>query len=183
NVIYDAAGLCLDSSGEAPCSAQFCKECCSAVRKGKTPPLALANHNYVGAVPSVLQGLTIAEEMMISKCRAKCFILHLREEAVNIPNAQRGLKGNIIIFPQRTSSILDILPPALEDVVTPICVLFVGSCPPTQEWLRKNARPLIVRREKIRSALMWLQEHNDLYRDVNIDSQRLASLSEEDVLP
>ncbi|KAG1727363.1 uncharacterized protein EDB91DRAFT_1006674, partial [Suillus paluster] len=120
---------------------------------------------------------------MIAMCRAKCFILHLCEETDNIPNAQRGLKGNIIIFPQRTSSVLDMLPPPMEDVVTPICILFVGSRPLTVEWMRQHARPLIVRREKVRSALLWLQEHNHLYRDVVINQQRLASLSDEDVLP
>ncbi|KAG1841197.1 hypothetical protein C8R48DRAFT_620406 [Suillus tomentosus] len=120
---------------------------------------------------------------MIAKCRAKCFILHLREESESIPNAQRGLKGNIIVFPQRTSPILDMLPPPMQDVVTPICVLFVGSSPPTPDWLRQHARPLVVRREKIRDALLWLQEHNYLYRDVVIDQERIASLDDEHVLP
>ncbi|KAG1734237.1 uncharacterized protein EDB91DRAFT_1000979, partial [Suillus paluster] len=120
---------------------------------------------------------------MIAKCRAKCFILHLCEESERIPNAQRGLKGNIIVFPQRTSPILDMLPPPMDDIVMPICVLFVGSSPPTPEWLRQHARPLVVRREKIRDALLWLQEHNHLYHDVVIDQERLTSPDDKHVLP
>ncbi|KAG1795869.1 hypothetical protein EV424DRAFT_1275421, partial [Suillus variegatus] len=120
---------------------------------------------------------------MIALCRAKCFILHLREESCNVPNAQRGLKGNVIIFPQRPSKVLEVLPPSIEDVLTPICVLFVGSSPPTIDWLRRHAKPLIVRREKVRSALLWLREHNVLYSDVLIDHDFLDSLSEEDILP
>ncbi|KIK33490.1 hypothetical protein CY34DRAFT_99502, partial [Suillus luteus UH-Slu-Lm8-n1] len=120
---------------------------------------------------------------MIALCRAKCFILHLREESCNIPNAQRGLKGNIIIFPQRPSKVLETLPPSVEEVVTPICVLFVGSSPPTSDWLRKHAKPLIVRREKVRSALVWLLDNNPLYCDVEIDHARLDHMGEEDILP
>ncbi|KAG1808504.1 hypothetical protein EV424DRAFT_1271787, partial [Suillus variegatus] len=94
-----------------------------------------------------------------------------------------GLKGNVIIFPQRPSKVLETLPPSIEDVLTPICVLFVGSSPPTIDWLRKHAKPLIVRREKVRSALVWLCEHNVLYSDVLIDHDCLDSMSEEDILP
>jgi hypothetical protein len=42
---------------------------------------------------------------------------------------------------------------------------------------------LIVRREKIRNALRWLQQHNYLYHDIDIDHERLASLDDEDILP
>jgi hypothetical protein len=143
----------------------------------------LANHNYIGQIPGELEGLTIAKEMMIVKCHVKCFILHLHEETDSIPNAQHGLKGDVIIFPQKTSPILMKLPPPVENVVTPICVLFVGSHSLTPEWLRQHARPLIVRREKIRNALRWLQQHNYLYHDINIDNERLASLDDEDILP
>ncbi|KAG1893612.1 uncharacterized protein F5891DRAFT_1131202 [Suillus fuscotomentosus] len=120
---------------------------------------------------------------MIALCRAKCFILHLREESCNIPNAQRGLKGNVIIFPQRPSKVLETLPPSIEDVLTPIWVLFVGSSPPTTNWLRKHAKPLIVHKEKVQSALVWLCEHNVLYSDMLIDHDCLDLMSEEDILP
>lgn len=183
NFLYRDKGFCSDLDERKVYSAKFCKECGSAVCKGKTPPLVLANYNYMGVIPSAHQGLTIAEEMMIAKCRAKCFILHLHEENESIPNAQHGLKGNIIVFPQCTSPILDMLPPPMEDVVTPICVLFVGSSPPTPNWLRQHAHLLIVRREKIRDMLLWLQEHNYLYCDVIIDQERIGSLDDKHVLP
>ncbi|KAG1850153.1 hypothetical protein F4604DRAFT_1593031, partial [Suillus subluteus] len=120
---------------------------------------------------------------MIALCRAKCFILHLWEESCHIPNAQRGLKGNVIVFLQHPSKLLEVLPPPVEEVVTPICVLFVGSSPPTVEWLRNHVKPLIVRRKKVRSALIWLREHNALYADVNIDHGHLDLMGEQDILP
>lgn len=184
DIMYENEGMLLDcEEAGRPIGGYFCKGCFSAINRGKTPALALANHNFIGTLPSALQSLTIAEEMMIALCRAKCFIMHLKEELCDIPNAQRGMKGNVIVFPQRPSRVLDILPPPIEDVVTPICVLFVGSSPPSNEWLRKHAKPLIVRREKVRTALLWLCKHNILYSDVAIDHERLDLLSEEDVLP
>ncbi|KZS90830.1 hypothetical protein SISNIDRAFT_475274 [Sistotremastrum niveocremeum HHB9708] len=118
---------------------------------------------------------------MISRCRAKSWIIHLKEdgELSNISFTQRGMKGNIIVFPQRPDRLLDILPPSVDDIITPICVVFVGSCKPSKVWLKNNAKPLVVRREKVRRALQWLQRNNPLYSDVRIDHELLNSLEPE----
>jgi hypothetical protein len=68
-------------------------------------------------------------------------------------------------------------------VITSICVVFVGSKPPTPEWLKEKARPLIVCKEKVQKALQWLKIHNHLYVDVLIDQQALDSLPASDILP
>ncbi|KAG2738044.1 hypothetical protein P692DRAFT_20851727 [Suillus brevipes Sb2] len=122
---------------------------------------------------------------MIARCRAKCWVVHLKEDNSNLqlPYSQRGVKGHIIIYPQNPSAIVQVLPPSLEEVVTLICVLFVGSSPPTQEWLRTKASPLIVRRERVRDALRWLSLHNRLYKDVRIDHDSLDKLETEQLLP
>ncbi|KAJ7754880.1 hypothetical protein B0H16DRAFT_1662829 [Mycena metata] len=122
---------------------------------------------------------------MIALCRAKCWIIQLREEdsASSVPFAQRGVRGHIIVYPQRPSAIAKTLPPSLSDVTTPICVVFVGSQPPTAEWLQKKATPLIVRKERVLGALNWLKIHNHLYRDVLIDKKELDSLPDETILP
>ncbi|KAH7917508.1 hypothetical protein BV22DRAFT_1108556 [Leucogyrophana mollusca] len=122
---------------------------------------------------------------MIARCRAKSWIIQLREETNNamLPNVQRGMKGHIIVYPQQPSDLAKMLPPSLEDVVTPICVLFVGSSPPTAEWLRNSARPLVVRKEKVRAALVWLKRHNRHYKDIAINHTMLNSLEEEQILP
>ena len=66
-----------------------------------------------------------------------------------MPDTQRGIRGHIIIYPQPTSEIINLLPPSVEDIITPVCVLFVRSTPPTTEWLREKAKPLCIQREKI----------------------------------
>ncbi|KAJ7450649.1 hypothetical protein B0H11DRAFT_1646510, partial [Mycena galericulata] len=107
---------------------------------------------------------------MIARCRSKCWIIQMRElEDRGYPNVQRGFKGHIIVYPQRPSALATTLPPSIEDITTPICVVFVGSNPPSLEWLQTKARPLIVRKEKVMNALDWLSIHNHLYKDVFID--------------
>ncbi|KAJ7020414.1 hypothetical protein C8F04DRAFT_884572, partial [Mycena alexandri] len=123
---------------------------------------------------------------MIALCRAKCWIIQLREDNGSedfLPFAQRGVRGHVIVYPQKPSSIAKTLPPSIADVTTPICVVFVGSNPPTAEWLKEKATPLIVRKERVLDALTWLKRHNTLYRDVLIDATELSRLPEETILP
>ena len=86
------------------------------------------------------------------------------------------MRGHIVIHPQHPEKIETVLPLTMDEACTPICVIFVGSRTPNREWLKKNAKPLIVRREKVRAALMWLKTHNPLYRNIIIESNRIDSL-------
>ncbi|KAI1782008.1 hypothetical protein LXA43DRAFT_907044, partial [Ganoderma leucocontextum] len=172
---------------------QLCGDCGSAVRRNKIPPLAVANYNFLGEVPLELRELTFIEEQIVALSRAKCCIIHMKQDgepASNLdsegsrrPNAQRGFKGHIVIYPQRPGEVAQALPPPLADLVTPVCVIFVGSNAPSLDWLRKKAKPLIVRREKIRAALQWLKDHNVLYKDIRIDDDHLNTLPDDDILP
>ncbi|TCD59755.1 hypothetical protein EIP91_011575, partial [Steccherinum ochraceum] len=159
-------------------------ECHNCLRRNVVPPLSLANRNYLGPVPPELEDLTFIEEAMIALCRAKSCIVQLSDVSGNgLPNKQRGMKGNIIIYPQHPERLATVLPPTIDEVVAPICVIFVGSSPPTAEWLLKKAKPLTVRRDKIRAALLWLKQHNPLYHSFTIDEARIATLPEHGVLP
>ena len=180
-----AKGLLLDKRGVEKDTLSFCTDCSAYVQKGKTPPLSLANNLLLGDIPPELQDLTVVEESVIARCRAKVCIIQLRAEDsdITLPNTQRGMRGHIVIFPQKPDALLHILPPSMEDICTPICVVFIGSQHPTQEWLRRYAKPLIVRRERIRSALLWLKAHNNLYRNIVIDEQSLNTFPTNDVLP
>jgi hypothetical protein len=75
------------------------------------------------------------------------------------------------------------LPPSIEEIVSPICVIFVGSSPPSPEWLRNKAKPLAVHADKVRQALIWLKNHNSLYSHIDIDHNTLDSLPENGILP
>ena len=137
DVILDPAGVHL-VHGSDDILLTLCKPCKLSIRTGRVPPLSLANHMVLGEIPAQLKDLTIVEEAMIARCRAKCWIVQLKEENAEIgssPSAQHAVKGHVIIYPQRPSAIASILPPPIDEISTPICVIFVGSSPPTDEWL------------------------------------------------
>ena len=180
-----ARGVLLDRRGIDQDTLSFCKDCFSFIKKGKTPALSLANHLLLGDVPPELRDLTVVEECIIPHCRAKSCIIQLKAEETDtvLPNTQRGMRGHVVIYPQKPEELLNVLPPSLEDVCTPICVVFIGSQRPSQDWLQKHAKPLIVRQERVRAALVWLKAHNILYRNITINEHSLSALPDNGVLP
>src|ERR1700722_8524980 len=158
----------------------FCNHCYSSIKNNKLPALSLANRLYLGDIPDELADLTVVEQSVIARCRATCYIIKLKEENshLELSTSQRGFKGHVIVYPQDPSAIAQKLPPAMEEIVPPICVLFVGSNVPTEQWLKEHAKPLAVRPAKIRQALIWLRDHNRLYKDIEIDENVLHSMDE-----
>ena len=162
-----------------------CSSCWSSLQRSHVPNLALANDTYLGDVPVELQELTFVEELMIGLCRAKCCIFQLtenRSEGIS-PISQSAFRGHVIIYPQNPSSVASFLPPSIEDITSLICILFIGSSKPTLKWLHDRARPLAVRAQKVRSALLWLKKNNALYHNILLNESVLSSLPEKIVVP
>ncbi|KAF8240946.1 hypothetical protein L208DRAFT_1230410, partial [Tricholoma matsutake] len=148
------------------------------------PHCALANHTFLGEVPSELQDLTFIEESAIALCRAKAYIIQLKGDMidrVNLPN----LRGwdHVIIYPQKANVVTKRLPPSIQDIVTPICVLFIGASAPSKEWLQKKARLLTMCGDRVHAALLWLKQHNPLYQDIKLDKDVLGELEHTTFLP
>ncbi|KAJ7482097.1 hypothetical protein B0H11DRAFT_1702953 [Mycena galericulata] len=122
---------------------------------------------------------------MIARCRAKCWIIQLKEEGdYSTPITQRGVRGHVIVHPQKLSAIAKVLDPSVEEVITtPSYIILAGSSPPSSEWLQKKAKPLTVRKDKVLSALAWLSTHNPLYKDVEIGTSVFDGLPDETILP
>ena len=114
----------------------LCGQCWGCLKKERMPDLSLANHLFLGDVPTKLRDLTMVEEAMITHCRAKLWIIQLQEQ-VGAPaqNAQHGMCGHVIVYPQEPDKVVNLLPPSIEDVVNLICIIFVGSSQPLKEWL------------------------------------------------
>ena len=154
----------------------------------RLPDYALANDLFFGDIPKELQDLTVVEEAMIARRRSKSCILYLKENDDSIgperksTNRQRGVRGHFIVFPSYPERVSRLLPATMDDITRYICVVFVGSCRPSKDWLKQKAKPLLVRREKVRAALIWLKEHNPLYEDVVINHEFLDTL-EDDFIP
>jgi len=73
--------------------------------------------------------------------------------------------------------------PSIEDVCKLICVVFIGSQKPSQEWLCTKARPLIVRQQRVHQALLWLKHYNPFYQHITINENSLHEFPEDDILP
>ncbi|KAG1848266.1 hypothetical protein F4604DRAFT_1813097, partial [Suillus subluteus] len=106
DLMVDPAGVRQSDTGKF--QLLLCGLCRKKLNKGKRPALSLVNRTFLGDVPDELKDLTVVEEAMIARCRAKCWIVQLKEENQDLQ-----------------------LSPPVADIITPICVIFVGSCPPT----------------------------------------------------
>ena len=51
------------------------------------------------------------------------------------------------------------------------------------QWIREHAKPLVVRANVVRRALIWLKEHNPLYAEVQLNHEVLNSIEEQGGLP
>jgi hypothetical protein len=159
DILLDPAGV-VELEGDEDVMLRLCNPCSRSLQKNKLPRFALANHMFIGLVPEALKDLTPIKESMVALCQAKCWIVQLKRiddpDDIVAPNLQRGLRGHVIIYPQQPEQIATKLPPSIEDVATTVCVLFIGSLRPTQEWLEKHAKLLAVRADRVRRALVWL---------------------------
>ena len=183
NVLLSPDGV--KSNHDGTYRLELCTSCLHSLQRNMIPKHALANRLYVGPIPDELSDLTMVKECMIARARAKSWIVKLQETETDSasPTAQRGLKGHTIIYPQQPDKLTTVLPPAIDESLTFICIIFVGNSTLTKEWLRAKAKPLVVRREKVHKALIWLKTNNPLYEDIDINRENLHALPEEDVLP
>ncbi|KAF8317808.1 hypothetical protein F5887DRAFT_906295 [Amanita rubescens] len=122
---------------------------------------------------------------MIALCRARCIMVQLKtmHGGGNSGNAQCAYRGHTIFHQQDIGQLATILPPSIEDILAPICVLFIGSHKPSLDWIRRHAKPFVVRANVVRKALQWLIENNPLYSAVSMNHNVLHHIKREGGLP
>ncbi|KAF6748786.1 hypothetical protein DFP72DRAFT_792732, partial [Ephemerocybe angulata] len=122
---------------------------------------------------------------MIARCRSKVWGDPSSEDnedgETSRATEQHAFRGNIVIYPQDPSAVAATLPPNLQELSNPMVVVFVGTHPPTQDWLKKKAKPLCIRPHRVRLALEWLKSNNHLYEDIEIDYDILNSIQEDEI--
>ncbi|KAF8975734.1 hypothetical protein BDQ17DRAFT_1395225 [Cyathus striatus] len=110
---------------------------------------------------------------MIAWCHAKSLIVQLQQndQSLELPTVQKGVKGYVIIYPQCPMDLLNILPPTIDDIVTHICVIFIGSSHPSQDWLQNKAKPLIIRKKRCRLlSIKYSNDSNDFNNEIQSSS-------------
>ncbi|KAF9038749.1 hypothetical protein BJ165DRAFT_1352579, partial [Panaeolus papilionaceus] len=144
----------------------ICIECYKCVCNNKMPKNALANGLWIGSVPEVLQNLTFAEKMMISKIRHnRCL--------VTVASGRSKLRANVIMFENPIGKVYNMLPPSRAELDEIIAFLFVGSAQPTDEELKRT--PMLVRRNVVYNALTWLKLNHKDYAELSISMENLNS--------
>ncbi|PPR07084.1 hypothetical protein CVT24_010921 [Panaeolus cyanescens] len=152
--------------------SSVCPECCTALKKGRRPRLALANNLWLGEVPDQLKGLTWAEQAVIARVRHNRCV-------VRISSGHSKMIGNVIAFEHPTMKVYDILPPSVDELNDVLAVIFTGMEPPTPEDLKRT--PVLVRRQVILDALLWLKLNHKDYKYITIDHDTLATYPEEGI--
>ncbi|KAJ6602014.1 hypothetical protein DFH09DRAFT_900135, partial [Mycena vulgaris] len=127
DILVEPDGVSFPSNGDPPVLS-LCFTRHSSPKCKRISPHSLANRTFLVSVPEELRNLTVIEAAMITRCRSECWIIQLKEENQDLllASTQRGVKGHMIIYPQQPSKLATILPAPIEEITSPVCVLFVG---------------------------------------------------------
>lgn len=161
----------------------ICLECNRHLQKKMLPPLSLANGMWLGDVPLELSILSLPEKMLIAKYLPAAYIVKLYPKKKNAKfwdkdTLQSGLKGNVSTFKLNAKDIAHLvtggtLPPPAKILSATIAITFVGPRGQTIGALPEMFR---VKRQRVRDALVWLKQNNQLYSDITISEETLSQL-------
>ena len=144
--------------------SHVCQSCQGYLKKGKKPPESLANSFWIGAVPPILQNLTFAEKMLISKIRHnKCL--------VRVSSGRAKMTANVIMFSNPTVKVYHALPPSRQEISEILAFVFQGPIKPTDTDIKRT--PMLVRRNTVKDALEWLKLNHTDYEDLHISLENL----------
>ena len=150
---------------------KICHTCCKHLKKGKTPPLSLANGLWLGEVPSELSNLTYVEQLLISRVRHnRCII--------KVASGRYKMRANAISFTNPVPKIYKVLPPSISELDEVLAFIFTGPCQPTKADIERT--PMLVRRNRVADALNWLKLNHCDYTDLVISDKNLLQYPEHD---
>ena len=173
----------LDNCSIVDGSYQLCKTCFNGLNRGRIPKfsaLNAVNVNMCQHYPPELEDLTLMEEYVIARSHPIGTILKLKPNGVRNPTAYNGIRGHIITIPQDPGPLLNILPSPDLQFHDHIRVIWTGKTEPTADDLKPFVQ---VRKNKVIQALLWLCEHNPLYKSVRINHGLIIQWAESFIPP
>ena len=120
-------------------------------------------------IPVQLSCLRLAEKMLLQLVSP-----FVPQQYIN--NGTFGLKGHVCCFPQDIGEVAKVLPRLPSDVKM---IKLVRQVTTAVGGPRTN-KSFSVRRKETLEALLWLKDHNVLYKDVTIDCSQLNWMQSED---
>ena len=162
NGIIDAAIVeKVDANGVRHCAVPLCTSCMTALQHKRVPKFSKASGFKLCDIPPELAELNPMETKMIGLgvCFTTCF---------QVSGGQHFTTGNSINYFNDSFDVVRKLPRPL----TRAGVIRLKASGEDQRTSYYNVRPQLLKK-----ALIWLREHNPLYRDVEIDEEVLQELS------
>ena len=147
----------------------ICNKCHKSLSQQKRPLLSLANGLWIGNIPAELSDLTYVEQLLIARVRHNRCI-------VRVSSGMHKMRANAIVFANPTPKIYNILPPPVSDLDDVLAFIYTGPCKPTKSDFERT--PLLVRRNKVATALNWLKLNNFDYYDLEISLENLNDYPE-----
>jgi len=145
----------------------ICSYCADKLRSGKDVARSAFNKLAVIETPSCIKELNLFELALIKFCMTCVTVVRLGQ----VTNTRRpsnelnaALKGRIVYLPVDVSSNSTFLPENLLNLDS--LLLLVGGQPTRS----KRVWASVVDLRKVHTALLWLREHNPLYKDVPVYS-------------
>jgi hypothetical protein len=163
-IMIDKLGLLGDES-----LVTLCNGCNNEVVKGKRLKMFLTNYRWIGPVPEELADLNWVEELLIARAHIVGRIVRLEERRAS---SYFALKGHVVLLPQDTTRLLNLLPMTPSSLPEIVRVVWTGKSAPIKTRLHPN---FTVCRDKVYHALKWLCEHHEDYRHVIIDEERILT--------
>src|SRR5579859_7634816 len=144
-------------------SLYMCRSCQKSLQAEVLPPESLANYRWIGPVPPELQDLTWMEELLIARAHLTGCIVRLQNRN---STSHFSLKGHVILLPQDTTKLLNLLPLAPSNLPDIVRIVWVGKPVRDIDGLHDY---FSVRTHKVYDALVWLTQNNKNYKEVTID--------------
>ncbi|TFK85157.1 hypothetical protein K466DRAFT_495283, partial [Polyporus arcularius HHB13444] len=161
----------------------MCSECeGDLVRRRKMPRLCLANWLYYGVdelpydVGRALSASTHVDKILIARARTSRISFrfkqfpggrpgdadepHPTDERRPVP--QKFVRGNVLVMPQNSTQLNNILPPPPSVIRDTVCAVFVGHSKPTPETIRK-LKVLLARKSVVKTLIEFLVASNPYY--------------------
>lgn len=141
---------------------EMCKRCKRFQDNGTVNIFSAENEMDPGELPLELQNLTYIEEQLIAQVHPVMSVYRLKY-------GQMSYKGHVINFHQDVFQFATELPHSIDTISRFVLIRKEGGAGYTDFY---------VNRERVRKALFWLKGHNPLYASIEISTQNLYELPE-----
>ena len=163
-------------------------ECCrrELVVKKRMPRLCLANWLYYAHdelpndVRTAFREATFVDKLLVARARSSRISFRFSEvrgtprtnngtdvgshevPGSNPALSQRFIKGNVLVMPQNSTHLNEVLPPPADVIRDTVCAVFVGRSKPTKETIGKLG-PLLARKSRVASIIRFITCENPHY--------------------